>query len=140
MPITVSLTTPKTEKSRAELAVELLRSYGYEEFAEDLIEFENYEIEPDIVYSEEIEWRLWRMAEQGGFFCHLWLPVNVRVKRAKDLIAPLYKAITWMNLNQSEAKQYQMLANDYDKLLHILHRYLAACEKHPTADVNVASH
>ena len=140
MSLDIYLTTPRSEKSRAEQAIELLRANGFDDFADELHGRHYDECGPIRVFDTNITHNLGRMAEAGGFYREVWCPDELGITKASQMIHPLRRAIQWMQANRREAEKHNAKNGwgMYEHFLPWLSGYLAACEKHPDADIQAS--
>ena len=96
--------------------------------------------QPVDVFSANITHNLRDMAKEAGIHEHLWVPENLGITRAKDLIAPLRSGIHKMKADPERFKKYD--AHNgwglYHQFLPWLERYLEACIEYPNAEVRVS--
>lgn len=139
MSLDIYLTVPR-EKSRAEQAIELLRSNGFDDFADELHGRHHSECGPMRVFDANITHNLTHMAEAGGFYREVWHPEDFGITKASQMIDPLRRAIAWMVANKREAEKHNAKNGwgMYEHFLPWLRKYLAACEEFPDADIEVS--
>jgi hypothetical protein len=98
------------------------------------------ETSPHTVYDANITHNLNRMAEAAGIYKHLWRPDEIGIVHAKELIEPLRDGVA--ALKADPAKFEKLNASNgwgkYEHFLPFVENYLAACEEHPDALVNVS--
>lgn len=92
------------------------------------------------VFTANITHNLNQMADAAGIYEHVWRPDEIGITTARQLIEPLRQGIA---LLRSDPARFKALNpsngwGDYDGLVRWLERYLAACEEHPDAEVEVS--
>jgi len=94
---------------------------------------------PTEVYSANITHNLNKMAEAAGIYKVLWRPEEVGITHAKQLIEPLHIGLTTLKSHPETFKQYNAPNGWglYEDFVPWIEKYLAACEKHPDAEVRV---
>ena len=90
------------------------------------------------VFSRGITHNLCPMAEEAGIYKHLWLPGELGVKQAKELIEPLEKARA---LLLSDRKRFEAFNakngwGTYDDFMLFIQDVLDACRDNPYAKVS----
>jgi hypothetical protein len=98
------------------------------------------DFEDDSVYSANITHNLGKMASEAGIYEVLWRPEECNFTKAAHLIEPLQ---TGLGRLQSNPERFRILNPEngwgtYEGLMRFVADYLAACMKHPTADVSVS--
>jgi hypothetical protein len=93
--------------------------------------------ETEEFFSASITHNLVPMAQAAGIYEHLWRPDEIGISKASQLIKPLRSGISLM---KAEPARFEKLNSDngwgmYGDFVPWIERYLAACEKHPRADV-----
>lgn len=96
--------------------------------------------ETDVLYSANITHNLAAMAGAAGIYQHLWRPDEIGASTARDLIEPLRDGL--LRLEHSP-ELFRRLSPEngwgtYDGLVEFVRAYLAACEAHPDARVEVS--
>jgi len=91
------------------------------------------------VYSANITHNLGRMASEAGVYEYLWRPDEVGIKIAAQLIDPLQKGLILLENEPERFKEFNPSNGwgSYDGLVTFIREYLDACNKYPTASVNV---
>ena len=99
-----------------------------------------YEDQEESAYWANITHNLAQMADAAGIYYHLWRPGEIGIKKAIQLITPLYEGLqrlkTWpqafRQLNASNGW------GTYEHFVPWIEQYLTACCQHPYADVEVS--
>lgn len=80
------------------------------------------------------------MAKEAGIYQQLWTPDEIRISKACQLIEPLRAAVELMKDKPSRFRKHNPKNEwgSYDDFLPWIERYLAACESHPNAGVEVS--
>lgn len=91
------------------------------------------------VYSANITHNLSKMAQEAGICQALWMPEEIGITHAEQLIAPLCDGLALLN---SDPARFRRLNPEngwgtYEGLAEFVAAYLAACEKWPMAEVSV---
>ena len=92
------------------------------------------------VYSANITHNLNRMATEAGIYEPLWRPDEHGITRAAQLVEPLRAGLVRMKANPRHFKTFDA-SNGWGLYVNFvpwLERYLAACEEHPDAVVEVS--
>ena len=97
-------------------------------------------VRPTEVFSANITHNLGNMAEAAGIYKHLWLPEEIGITKAAELIEPLRVGISAM---RSDPERFKKLDAEngwgtYDQFVPWIEKYLEACEQNPDADVSVS--
>lgn len=92
------------------------------------------------VYDANITHNLNGMAEEAGFYKHLWRPEEIGVTLASELIEPLERGIQDM---KERPEHYQTFDakngwGTYKDFLPWLEKLLAACKENPDAEIEVS--
>ncbi len=95
---------------------------------------------PCEVYEGNITHNLNGMAKEAGLYQWLWRPDEIEVTTAKQLIGPLKVGLA---LLESDPDRFRKLNppngwGTYDGLVEVVRDYLEACEKYPTATIQVS--
>lgn len=93
----------------------------------------------EIFYDSNTQHHLIEMAEEAGIYGIVWYPEENGIRKAKQLIEPLRKAIAEMKANPARFEKHNP-SNDWGShkdFVSWLEKYLAACEAHPQANVRV---
>lgn len=95
--------------------------------------------------SNELYWRnithnLSAMAREAGVYEPLWRPDEIGISKAAQLVEPLKAGLEKL---RSEPDRFKALNpkngwGDYEGLVNFVADYLAACERHPDAEVRVS--
>lgn len=91
------------------------------------------------VYSANITHNLNRMAGEAGIYKHLWRPDEIGITQAWQLVTPLREGLGTL---ESAPQRFHVFNpkngwGDYHGLVRFVRDYLAACERYPTATVQV---
>ena len=98
------------------------------------------EIEPEQLYSRNINHNLIRMAMEAGIYEHLWRPDEINITRAHELIEPLTNGLALLESDPERFKAFDV-PNDwglYKYFVLFVRYYLTACIKWPDAVVEVS--
>ena len=92
------------------------------------------------VYSRNITHNVNNIARAAGIYEHLWRPDEIGITNAKQLIVPLRVGLSIL---ESNPEKFRKMNPDngwgsYDGLVDFVRDYLAACEAHPGAMVEVS--
>ena len=79
------------------------------------------------------------MAEEAKIYGILWRPEENNIKKAKDLIEPIAKAIAEMKVDPERFKKLEAVNGwgTYENFVPWLEKYLAACLSYPDSSVSV---
>jgi len=93
-----------------------------------------------IVFDANITHNLTRMAEEAGLYTPLWHPEELGITQADQLISTLRDGIAAMEANPDHFRSHDSPNgwDTYKNFLPWLKRLLEACEKYPTAKVDVS--
>jgi hypothetical protein len=96
--------------------------------------------EPVDVYWRNITHNLNTMAGEAGIYKHLWRPDELGITRAKELIEPLRKGLALLKSDPERFKEFNPDNNwgSYEGLCAFVSDYLAACERHPEAEIRIS--
>jgi len=96
--------------------------------------------ETNEVYSANITHNLVAMAEEAGIYEHLWLPDEIGITKAAQLVEPLRAGLALMKADPPRFEKHNAKNGWglYEHFVPWVENYLAACEKNPTADVSVS--
>ena len=91
-------------------------------------------------FSANITHNLGKMAEEAGVYKACWRPEEVGITKAAQLIEPLRNGIAQMKADPARFEKHNAPNGWglYEHFVPWLERYLAACEEHPDAEVNVS--
>ena len=91
-------------------------------------------------YSANITHNLNKMAAEAGIYNELWRPDEIGITKAKQLIAPLEKAVATMKADPVRFKMHDSPNGwgTYEHFVPFVEEYLEACKKDPEADVSVS--
>lgn len=97
-------------------------------------------IESTVVFQANIMHNLGVMASAAGIYLHLWIPEEIGITTATQIIEPLRAGISWLMLNPDTAREYSPKngGGTYEGFLRFVNEYLQACEAHRTARVSVS--
>ena len=95
--------------------------------------------ESNEVYSANITHNLNQMASEAGIYKYLWRPDEIGITKAEQLIQPLRDGLELLKSNPKRFKELNPENGwgDYEGLVSFVEKYLAACEKYPSAEVSV---
>jgi hypothetical protein len=93
-----------------------------------------------IVWETNITHNLVAMAQEVSIYCMVWHPERNGITTAGQLIEPLQRAISLMESDAARFKKHDAKNGwgTYDQFLEWLKEYLAACQKYPTATIEVS--
>ena len=97
-------------------------------------------VKPFEVYSGNITHNLGKMATEAGIYQHLWLPEELGIKFAYDLIGPLTKGLELLKSDPERFKKFDS-PNGWGMYIHFVpfvENYLNACKENPEATVEVS--
>ena len=94
---------------------------------------------PVEVFSANITHNLNKMADEAGIYKHLWRPEEIGITKAGQLIEPLRRGLADL---RAQPERYERFNPEngwgsYATLVRFVEAYVAACEQHPDADVEV---
>jgi type II secretory pathway component PulM len=92
------------------------------------------------VHEGVITHNLGAMANEAGIYQHLWRPEELGITKAAELIEPLRAGLA---LLKSDPPRFEALNpsngwGSYSSFVPWVQKYLAACEAHPDANVEVS--
>lgn len=92
------------------------------------------------LYSANATHNLVPMAEEAGIYKQLWKPEEIGISKAGQLINPLRASLALMKARPTRFKKLNPKNGwgCYDDFMHWIERYLAACEEHPDAEIQVS--
>lgn len=96
--------------------------------------------QPTEIYSANITHNLGAMAKAAGIYEHLWLPDEVNIKVASELIAPLTKGLELLKSDPDKFKKFDA-ENGWGLYIHFVpfvENYLNACIEFPDAEIRVS--
>lgn len=101
--------------------------------------FAHYHTDDDLLYSANITHNLGQMADKAGLYQPLWRPDENGFVLAAQLIEPLRNGLERLKAEPNRFKKFNPPNGwgDYDGLVAFVEDYLRACEKYPSATVNV---
>lgn len=139
MGLDVCLTRKREELPEAYRAVELLRTAGFEQFANEL-DARHDARDYDRLYEANITHNLNEMAEQAGIYCHLWRPDEIGITKARELIEPLRAGLAKLRADPVYYRKFDSPNGwgTYENFVPWVAAYLSACEEYPDADVSVS--
>ena len=91
------------------------------------------------VFDANITHNLGAMAQAAGIYMAVWRPDEAGHQTAGEIVEPLKRGLRWLRAHPAEARKHEPENHwgTYDDFVPWLERYLAACEKHPTAKISV---
>lgn len=94
----------------------------------------------DAAYHRNITHNLNTMAGEAGIYQHLWRPDEIGVTHARQLIEPLRAGLELLRSDRQRFEAFNPANGwgSYDGLVEFVAEYLAACEEHPDAEVEVS--
>lgn len=94
------------------------------------------------VYSQNITHNLGPMAKEAGIYMELWRPDEMAppLRYARELIAPLKEGLRRLELapDKFRALNPENGWGTYEGLVKFVKQYIAACEDHPDAEIEVS--
>lgn len=92
------------------------------------------------VYESNITHNLNTMAEEAGFYKHLWRPEEIGITHANQLIDPLTIMLIVL---ESDPDRFKLLNpsngwGNYENLVQFVKNYLEACIANPDAEIEVS--
>lgn len=95
-----------------------------------------YEVEDDVLYSNNITHNLTHMAREAGLYEALW---NPKVHRAGDLIEPLKEGLHLLKSDPEKYKEFNPENGwgSYETLVEFVENLLNACCRYPNAIIEV---
>jgi len=92
------------------------------------------------LYSANTTHNLVPMAKEAGIYKQLWKPEEIGISKAGQLIRSLRAALVLMKARPTRFKKLNPKNGwgCYDNFVHWIERYLAACEEHPDAKIQVS--
>ena len=95
---------------------------------------------PTTVFEANVTHNLGALAEAAGIYKHLWMPEELGITKAGDLIQPLHEAIIKMRADPEKfiALNPSNGWGTYEGFLPWCVRYLEACQAFPDAEVRVS--
>lgn len=97
------------------------------------------EMQPCAVFDGNITHNLGKMAKEAGVYMALWRPDELGITHAHQLIPLLAEGLTRLEAEPERFKRYNPSNGwgTYDGLVRLVREYLAACQEHPDAVVEV---
>ena len=97
-------------------------------------------MKPTEVFEANITHNLNEMAEEAGIYKHLWMPEELKIKEAHELIEPLTKALDDMKANPEHYKKFDPENGwgSYDGFIPWIEKYIKACKEHPEAQISIS--
>ena len=94
---------------------------------------------PVEVFSANITHNLNKMADAAGIYKHLWRPEEIGITKAGQLIEPLRRGLADLKARPEHYERFNPGNGwgSYAALVKFVEEYVAACEQHPDADVEV---
>lgn len=98
------------------------------------------ETKPCEVFETNITHNLGKMADKAGIYYACWRPEEVGIKKAKDIIPVLEKGLADLKARPDYFKQFDSPNGwgTHDDFVPWVEKYLAACNKHPEAEIWVS--
>ncbi len=95
--------------------------------------------QPVDVYQGNVTNNLVPMACEAGVYEHIWMPEEIGITKAQQLIGPLENALVKMCDNPARFERYNPTngLGSYQSFLGFVQGYLDACRENPDADVRV---
>jgi hypothetical protein len=95
--------------------------------------------ESDEVYTANITHNLAKMAGEAGLYECMWRPDEFGLTIASQLVTPLKRGLALLLSDPERFKAFNPPNGwgCYEGLVDFVERYLAACERYPTAAVRV---
>ena len=95
------------------------------------------EVKPCTIWAIGITHNLTAMAEAAGLYECMWRPEEICITLASQMIHPLRCGIAVMEQHKEKLEKLnpENGFGNYEFLLSVAQRYLAACEEHPNATV-----
>jgi len=93
----------------------------------------------ETVYDANITHNLNTMARAAGLYEALWRPDEIGITKARQLVEPLTKGLAWLKEHRTEAETHNAPNGWglYEHFVPFVEKYLAACQAHPEATVDV---
>lgn len=98
------------------------------------------EVRPTEIFEANITHNLNHMAHEAGIYKHLWMPEEIGISLASQLIEPLTKAVADMKANPERYMKHNPENGwgSYKDFVPWVETYLAACIEFPEAKVRVS--
>ena len=98
------------------------------------------EVRETIIYDRSITHNLNKMADAAGIYKHLWMPEEIGITKAAQLIDPLREGLALLLSDPERFKKFdpENKWGDYYGLVDFVRKYLLACEENPNASVSVS--
>lgn len=92
------------------------------------------------VYSRNITHNLNKMADAAGLYQAMWRPDELGATKAHQIAGLLRAGLAELKADPAKFKLLNPSNGwgDYEGLVDFVEEYLAACEKHPDADISVS--
>jgi hypothetical protein len=96
-------------------------------------------VRPEL-FEANITHNLNAMAEAAGIYRELWLPDEIGITKARQLIQPLETGLSWLKADPEKFKKYNATNGWglYEHFVPWVESYLDACKANPDADVKVS--
>ncbi len=96
-------------------------------------------LEPETLYDSSITHNLTKMANEAGIYEVCWMPEEVGITKAKDIIKKLSLAVDLMKKEPERFKKFDSPNGwgTYEHFLPWVQSYLKACEENPEANIEV---
>lgn len=97
-------------------------------------------VERDDLFWANVTHNLGKMAAEAGIYEHLWLPDEIGIERAGELVAPLTDGLARLRAAPEAFKRLNPSNGwgTYEGLIRFVEDYLEACREHPTATVRAS--
>lgn len=97
-------------------------------------------VEPDAVYHSNITHNLGKMADAAGIYEACWRPEEIGATKAGQLIPLLREGFAKLKADPEYYSEFNSPNGwgTYEHFVPWVEQYLAACEKHPEAEVSVS--
>ena len=94
----------------------------------------------DYVFESGMTHNLNEMANVCGVYKYVWLPDELGLLYAEELIEPLQNAVVELKANPAKYKKYnpENGFGDYYGFIRFLESYLKACQTYPDAQIEVS--
>lgn len=92
------------------------------------------------LFDANITHNLGKMAGEAGIYEHLWRPDEIGITKAAQLVEPIRAGLELMKSDPERFKKFDS-PNGWGLYIHFvpwIEKYLAACEEHPDAEIEVS--
>ena len=99
-----------------------------------------YEVRRSRIYDANITHNLNTMADAAGIYRHLWRPDELGITTAAELIVPLREGLARLRADPDRFRVFNPENGwgSYEGLCRFVAEYLAECEEHPCAEIEVS--